>query len=84
MLNVYSTKNKNSSGFLHDTLELRSPAHMSWSLHRRFERLKLFGGEKFGGNKTGLPLSCESSSAMEKMLQLFAWRNLKINSPLLS
>lgn len=30
-------------------------------MHRgSLERLKLFGGEKFGGNKTGLPLSCES------------------------
>lgn len=30
MLKVYSTKNKNSSGFLHEALELHSSAHMSW------------------------------------------------------
>lgn len=30
MLKVYSTKNKNSSGFLHEALELRSSVHMSW------------------------------------------------------
>lgn len=80
MLNVYSTKNKNSSGFLHDTLELHSPAHTSW----RFAQGESWKVEKFRGNKTGLPLSRESSSAMEKMLQLFAWCNLKINSLLLS
>lgn len=30
MLKVYSTKNKNSSGFLHEALELHSSVHMSW------------------------------------------------------
>jgi len=85
MLKVYSTKNKNSFDFLHDALELRLSAHMSWRLAwGESWKVKTLQRGKFWGNETSLPLSCENSSATEKMLQLFSWCNPKINSLLLS
>lgn len=72
MLKVYSTKNKNSSGFLHDALELRSSVHMSWRFAQGESwKVETLQRGKFGGYKTGLSLSCDGSSATENIAAVF-------------